>query len=224
MDWSDAMVESRQEVAGAVRLFLGVTAEVRASYVEPGQYLHLKVGSAHGPFAPASAPQAPGPLEVLFKTGTVLTDALGALKPGGTVQATRATGHGFPLEKAKGHPLLLVASGTGQAPMRSVIESVRRDRRAFGRVTLLLGVRSFEHLAYAGEHAAWEADGIEIHVTLSQGAATWKGRTGWVQQHLPHEGLEETVAFLVGQREMVDEVKAALAGRGLPRAQVFLNV
>jgi NAD(P)H-flavin reductase len=224
MDWFDASVESRLEVTGAVRLFLEVPAEVRASFVAPGQYLHLKVGSAHGPFAPACAPQAPGPLEVLFKTGTVLTDALAALMPGARVQATRATGHGFPLEKAKGRPLLLVASGTGQAPMRSVIESVRRDRRAFGKVTLLLGVRSYEHLAYASEHAAWEADGIDVNVTLSQGASTWKGRTGWVQSHLPQGNLEDTVAFVVGQRQMVDDVKATLTGRGLPRGQVFLNV
>jgi sulfhydrogenase subunit gamma (sulfur reductase) len=224
MDWFDAIIESRQSISGAVRLFLGVGAEVRASFTAPGQYLHLKVGHAHGPFAPASAPFSEGPLELLFKTGTPLTDGLEALAVGQTLQVTRAEGHGFPLEKAKGHPLLLVASGTGQAPMRSVVESIRADRRAYGPVTLLLGVRSYEHLAYTSEHPAWEADGIDVHVTLSQGPASWKGRTGWVQRHLPHGHLEDTVAFLVGQKAMVEEVRAALAGRGLPRGRVFLNV
>jgi NAD(P)H-flavin reductase len=224
MDWFDATVQSRHTVAGAVRLFLDVPEAVHATYRAPGQYLHLKLGSAHGPFAPASAPGTRGPLELLFKHGTPLTDALAALKKGELVQVSKATGVGFPLERARGKSLLLVASGTGQAPMRSVVESVRRDRKAFGEVTLLLGVRSLEHLAYANEHAQWEADAISVHVTLSQGTTAWTGRTGRVQQHLPDRGLSNTVAFLVGQKAMVDEVESALTRRGLPRGQVFLNV
>jgi NAD(P)H-flavin reductase len=224
MDWLDATVESRRQVAGAVRLFLDVPPPVRASFTAPGQYLHLKVAAHDGPFALACAPNAPGPLEVLFKQGTVLTDALAKLQPGATLQVSKAFGAGFPLEKARGRPLLLIASGTGQAPMRSVIESVRRERSAFGRVTLVLGVRSLEHLAYVGEHPKWETDGIEVHVTLSQGSSDWKGRTGWVQGHLPTGDLKPTIVFIVGQRAMVDEVKTALGARGVSLEQVFLNV
>ena len=224
MDWFDATVSGRHKVAGGVRLFLEVPAAVRASFTAPGQYLHLKVGTAHGPFALASAKGAQGPLELLVKDGTPLTDAIGALPKGATAQVSEATGHGFPLECALAKPLLLVASGTGQAPMRSVIESIRRERKAFGKVTLLLGVRSSEHLAYADEHPGWEADGIEVHVTLSQGHAAWKGRTGWVQLHLPMSGLEQTVSFIVGQKAMTDDVTTALTQRGLPKDRVFLNV
>lgn len=224
MDWFDATTESRRQVAGAVRLLIDVPAPVRASFTAPGQYLHLKVGALDGPFALACAPHAPGPIEVLFKEGTPLTDALSKLHPKSSLKVSKVTGTGFPLDKARGKPLLLIASGTGQAPMRSVIESVRRDRKAFGRVTLVLGVRSLEHLAYVGEHPRWETDGIEVHVTLSQGHSNWKGRTGWVQSHLPPGDLSQTVVFIVGQRAMVDEVKAALKGRGVPPEQVFLNV
>src|SRR4051794_27385220 len=156
MDWFDATVETRRQVAGAVRLLLDVPAPVRAPFTAPGQYLHLKVGSLDGPFALAGAPHAPGPIEVLFKHGTPLTDALAKLLPKAALHVSKVSGPGFPLDKARGKGLLLIASGTGQAPMRSVIESVRRDRKSFGRVTLVLGVRSLEHLAYVGEHPRWE--------------------------------------------------------------------
>src|SRR5882724_1959467 len=128
MDWFEASVASRREVAGTVHLQLRVPPPVKASFVAPGQYLHVKVGSTHGPFAPATAPGDDGPLELLFKPGTPLTDALAALPPHATVQISTASGLGFPLQVARGRPLLLVASGTGQAPMRSVIESVRAHR------------------------------------------------------------------------------------------------
>lgn len=224
MVWFDATVLARREVAGTVHVELEVPEAVRASFQRPGQYLLVKVGELSGPFAPASAPGEAGPLELLFKRGTPLTDALSALPSGATVEVSRVSGVGFPLDAARGKALLLVASGTGQAPMRSVIESVRRHRRDYGRVTLLLGVRDSEHLAFATEQHAWEEDGIELHVTLSQGDAAWQGRKGRVQLHLPAGDLSGTVAFLVGQREMVAEVGAELERRGLPPKQIFLNV
>jgi NAD(P)H-flavin reductase len=108
--------------------------------------------------------------------------------------------------------------------MRSVVECVRRHRADYGPVTLLLGVRDHDHLAFADELPAWERDQIDVHVTLSQGDAAWQGRKGRVQLHLPSGDLSNTVAFLVGQREMVADVIAELQRRGLPREQVFLNI
>lgn len=224
MVWFEASVLARREVAGTVHLELEIPDPVKVSFERPGQYLLVQVGALHGPFAPASAPAEPGPLELLFKPGTPLTDALHALRGGAKLKVSLASGIGFPLAEAKGKTLLLVASGTGQAPMRSVIESVRRHRAEYGAVTLLLGVRDSEHLAFADEHHGWEQDGIEVHVTLSRGEAAWQGRKGRVQLHLPAGELSKTVAFLVGQREMVAEVATELQRRGLPRKQIFLNV
>ncbi|MBK7864580.1 MAG: NAD-binding oxidoreductase [Archangiaceae bacterium] len=224
MVWFDAKLLTRREVAGTVHAELQVPAPVRASFVAPGQYVLVKTGALQGPFAPASAPGVEGPLELLFKPGTPLTDALEALPVGATLQVTAATGPGFPLEVAKGKRLLLIASGTGQAPMRSVIEAVRVDRGAYRSVTLLLGVRDRDHLAFESDEPAWLRDGIEVHVTLSRGDSSWAGRKGRVQLHLPEGPLADTVAFLVGQREMVAEVVEQLQARGVPRAQIFLNL
>jgi NAD(P)H-flavin reductase len=91
-------------------------------------------------------------------------------------------------------------------------------------VTLLLGVRDADHLAFDDEREAWERDGIELHVTLSQGGPEWTGRKGRVQLHLPKGPLQDTVAFVVGQRAMVEEVVNELHRRGLPRGQIFLNI
>jgi NAD(P)H-flavin reductase len=222
MDWFEATLVSRRVVAGTVQV--DVPETVKASFTAPGQYLMVRVADVHGPFAPASAPRTAGPLELLFKPGTPLTDALERLPQGGRLQVSQAGGSGFPLEKAKGRPLLLVAVGTGQAPMRSVIESIRRDRAAFGPVTLLLGVRDADHLAFSSDEAAWAKDGIVVHVTLTAGGAAWKGRIGRVQLHLPNGDLRETIAFIVGQRAMVEDVVTELHRRGMPRGHIFLNV
>jgi NAD(P)H-flavin reductase len=108
--------------------------------------------------------------------------------------------------------------------MRSVVESVRTHRGEYGPVTLLLGVRDSDHLAFADEQQTWERDGIEVHVTLSRSASEWKGRKGRVQLHLPKGDLSQTIVFIVGQREMVNDVTSELQRRGLPREHVFLNV
>lgn len=224
MDWFDATVVSRREVAGTVHIELQVPERVRSSFTAPGQYLMLKVDDLAGPFAPASAPEARGPLDLLFKPGTPLTDALAKLPAGAKVQASIASGPGFPLAAAEGKALLLVASGTGQAPMCSVIEAVRAHRDRYRGVTLLLGVRDAEHVAFEDLLDDWAKDGIDVHVTASQGGPEWTGRSGRVQAHLPAGDLGGTVAFVVGQREMVDDVLKQLQHRGMPRSQIFLNL
>src|SRR4051812_42428278 len=78
MDWFDASVSSRSERAAVVSLQLEAPPQVRSSFVAPGQYIHLKVGDLQGPFAPASAPGR-APIDMLFKRGTPLTDALAAV-------------------------------------------------------------------------------------------------------------------------------------------------
>src|SRR5207244_8881664 len=127
------------------------------------------------------------------KPGTPLTDAMSKLEPGAKVECSLASGVGFPLPAAQGKALLLVASGTGQAPMRSVIEAVRARRTDFGPVTLLLGVRDEEHLAFGDEEEAWKNDGIHLQVTLSRGGQSWSGLKGRVQLHLPSGDLSGPV-------------------------------
>jgi NAD(P)H-flavin reductase len=120
--------------------------------------------------------------------------------------------------------LLLFATGSGISPIRSVIASVRRERDAYGRVTLYFGARTPSAFAYSDELHEWEAGGIRVVSTVSQpGVSGWQGLTGYVQAHLGEEPLDNVMAFLCGQSQMVQGVKATLQARGVPTSAVHLN-
>src|SRR5206468_2705835 len=85
-----------------------------------GQYVKLALdGIGEGFFAIASAPGDGHHFEFLLKSGAPLTDALRARKVGEGVKVSAPSGKGFPLERARGHDLLLFATGSGISPIRS---------------------------------------------------------------------------------------------------------
>lgn len=192
----------------------------------PGQYVRLslpQVGEAH--FAIASAPEPGGSRwDFLLKEGSAVPDALVRLPLGSAVWARAPEGEGFPLETARGKDLLLFATGSGISSIHSVIESVRRQRADFGRVTLYFGARTPGAFAYMNKMSHWEDADIRVVRTVSQpGASGWQGLTGYVQAHIAEEPVENAAAFVCGQSSMVEGVMEALAQRGLPRERIHLN-
>lgn len=192
----------------------------------PGQYVRLALPQEEeGVFAIASAPEPFATRwEFLLKSGSPLPEQLMRLRPGDRVQASRPEGRGFPLERARGRPLLLFATGSGISAIRSVIESVRQERAAYGPATLYFGARTPRAFAYEQELRHWEGSGIRVVRTVSQpGASDWQGLTGYVQAHLSEQPIENALAFVCGQSSMVQGVIEALLARGVPREAIHLN-
>jgi NAD(P)H-flavin reductase len=227
-DWHPATVAATSPAAdGLTDLVLDIQGTpLVGTHAHPGQYVRLRLpGLPESLFAIASAPDPGGAQwEFLLKDGSPLPDALIRLAPGDRVEVSRPEGKGFPLERARGHDVLLFATGSGISPIRSVIASIRREREAYGRVTLYFGARTPGAFAYWDELHEWEAGGVRIVRTVSQpGASGWQGLTGYVQAHLGEEPIEDAVAFLCGQSEMVQGVKSTLQARGVPRSDIYLN-
>lgn len=225
MQWYPGAVASVLPAAtGSFHLHLDVPPAAAASYAIPGQFVRLKPKEApEGMFALAQAPGRGPRFELLVKRGTPIAEELRGLSPGDTVEVSAAQGRGFPVQAARGKNLLLVATGTGLAPMRAVIDFVRQDRAGWGRVTLLFGAFTPSHFPWPEEFPRWEADGIAVEKIISDVTPGWSGPVGFVQRLVEAAPLDDTVAFLVGQREMVAEVRALLTSRGLSDDRVHLN-
>lgn len=119
---------------------------------------------------------------------------------------------------ASAAPSLMIATGTGVTPLRSMMRSAfaAGSRQP---VWLLLGVRREHDLLYEDElHAAAEAsDLVRFEPTLSQPAAEWSGRRGYVQAHvrelwraLESLGPVRPHAYVCGLHRMVASVREVL--------------
>ena len=130
-------------------------------------------------------------------------------------------------------PALMVATGTGVTPMRSMLLAAL----AAGSRTpawLLLGVRREADLLYGAELAALAAEHphVRFEATLSQPGDGWVGRRGYVQTHV--RGMWDELAarsagtpdalphvYVCGLERMVGSVRELLRKEmGLPRQQV----
>jgi NAD(P)H-flavin reductase/ferredoxin len=119
-----------------------------------------------------------------------------------------------------GRPLVLLATGTGFAPAKSLVEDqiFRRSRRS---VHLYWGGRTRQdlYLMDLAERWAQRYDWFRFTPVLSRPDATWHGATGWVQNTAlaDHPDLTDHDVYASGSEAMTTGALATLkAGAGLP--------
>jgi CDP-4-dehydro-6-deoxyglucose reductase len=128
-----------------------------------------------------------------------------------------------------GPPSLMIATGTGVTPMRSMVRAaVAAGPQA--PMWILLGVRHEADVLYADELTALGRDNplVRFEPTLSQAQGSWPRRRGYVQAHVPELWAELAAlgagtphAYICGLERMVGSVREILRTElGLPRQQV----
>jgi sulfhydrogenase subunit gamma (sulfur reductase) len=146
---------------------------------------------------------------------------------GGSVWLRQIVGHGFPVDELVGQDLVLVAMGTGLAPLRSVLREVFGRREKFGRVVVLYGARRAGDFCYQDEMASeWMANGVELRQVLSRPeGGEWSGPTGYVQSLLDNlvPTLSRPVALVCGSLEMIEQTRERLGQLGFPAGKILTN-
>ncbi len=114
--------------------------------------------------------------------------------------------------------LLFVATGTGIAPIRSMLRSLA-DASSLRAVTLYWGLRSERDLYYQDEfaHLREHMPRFSFVTTLSRPAGAWRGAVGWVsplvESHITD--VSNLDVFLCGNAAMIRAVRDILRKRGL---------
>jgi NAD(P)H-flavin reductase len=205
-------------------------AEGEAARVEylPGQVAALRGGGDTRSFyfAFASAPED-DELEFLVKrAGGDGGQALYQLEQGARVELTGVVGHGFPLDAHKGKDLILIAMGTGIAPLRSTLRYALSRPDEFGQLVVLYGVRTPGDFCYRDETETWKAAGVELRQVVSKpDGYEWAGSTGYVQSLLDNvlPNLNDPLALVCGSPEMITHTRDRLQEMGLPPDAILTN-
>ena len=194
-------------------VLLEVAREVADLYQRPGQYIVVHRPEGRTFLALASAPGEHAALELLLGPPALVElkpelDDEWAIEP--------PDGPGFPIEAARGRDSFILGVGTGVAPLRALIECMRRHRKLYQGITLYAGASRTEDHAYRAWDALWAADGIVVRRVVSK---------PFVQDVLRADqpALERAEAFVCGHREMVTEVTDTLEQLGLTKDRVHLN-
>lgn len=168
-------------------------------------------------YTPANLPGASElDLHVRLINGGAVSGALVlAAEPGQQIRLGPAFGR-MTLTEDSTRPLLLVAGGTGLAPMEAIIEQVAAEG---GRPThLYFGVRTVRELYDQDAIAAYERlhDWLTVTTVVSHDAR-WRGRTGLIGEVVASDGdWSNHDVYVCGSPPMVEATVKALVDRGVP--------
>ena len=219
-----AILRETRELAPEVRHFVFAIEGVERFEFTPGQFvsLHGEIGGKQITRAYSLAAPPNGNLIELCLNrvaGGHFSPLLFELVPGDAVELTGPVGFFVPKPTQRAN--VLVATGTGIAPYRSMLPSLLEASRP---VTLIFGTRYEETILYRREWENWEErfPTFRFWPTLSRAGPEWTGRRGYVQASLAEAlgGSLDADVFVCGLRAMVDEVRALAKSLGLDRKQI----
>ena len=193
---------------------------------KPGQFVELTVfGYGEAPFSISGGDE--DRIELSIRAVGNVTRKLHAMKIGEHVGIRGPFGNGWPLEKAEGRNLLIVAGGIGLAPLRPVIREIEKNRAKYGKLTLLYGARNPRFLLYKYEFSRYESiPHTEFLVTVDKPDAAWDGCVGVVTilLHRTEISPENTVALVCGPEIMMRFTVKELNKLGFRDNQIFLSL
>jgi ferredoxin-NADP reductase len=211
-------------------------ADGRALDFIPGQFIQIHLSGRDGQPTKRSYSLATihdhalGPGEavdiaVSYVPGGTATAMFEALREGDELQASGPFGRFCLLPDDVNRRYLLVATGTGVTPYRSMLPLLEQAIVQRGvEVALLFGARSEQELIYADDFravAARHPGRFRFMPCYSReffDAAGPDARRGYVTDQLAElaPNAEDDIAYLCGNPNMVDAAFAALKGFGLP--------
>ena len=195
----------------------------------PGQCAMLSIpGVGEAMFSITSSPTNTEYMEFSIKKCGCLTNWLHAMDVGQQITIRGPYGRHFPVEnELKGKNLLFVAGGIGLAPLRSVINYVRDNRKDYGKIMIVYGSRSKEDLVdYHEILDEWMADeGVEVKLTIDRPQDDWDGHVGFVPNYVKE--LEPDLDYNVlmcGPPIMIKFTLAGLKELGFKETQVYTTM
>ncbi len=132
----------------------------------------------------------------------------------------------FVLPEQLDKDLVLVCTGTGIAPFRSMLHYIHQSQVPHGNIHLVFGTRTQQDMLYGAEMKTLESQipGFRYHPTLSR--ENWNGHKGYV--HPVYEqlcaGNQPALFMLCGWRPMIDEAKVRLLEKGYSSKDIHIEI
>jgi NAD(P)H-flavin reductase/NAD-dependent dihydropyrimidine dehydrogenase PreA subunit len=169
---------------------------------------------------------ADGALWLTVRAAGAATQAFTSLEPGAQVGLRGPLGRGWPVDRALGRDVVIVAGGIGLAPLRPTIDAVLAQRDRFGQILLAYGARTPGDRLYLKELDAWANAGVEVAQIVDRAGPEWLGQVGVVTQVLDRRDWHgrDAVAFVCGPERMMQATVSALRTAGITRRRIFVSM
>lgn len=155
------------------------------------------------------------------------TRLLKALKPGAMVGIRGPFGVPWPVDRAIGKDLVLIAGGIGLAPLRPVLYHVLANREQYGRVVLLYGARTPGDILFPKELELWSRlKNLQVELTVDTADPSWRGNVGVVPKLISRAKYNslKAVAMICGPEIMMRYSIPELSASGISEDRIFISM
>lgn len=232
----DAIVEKITPVTETIRRVRFRLPEGESLDFKPGQYIQIKAPVYDGndeevfrAYSIASSAGDEGFVELFigYTGGIATTYVHKFLKEGDMVNLNGPYGD-FYYKEDDGGPILMVAAGTGMAPIISILHYMR-DNDIKRKARFFFGAKTPDDLFILDELEQFEKDlhDFKFMPTLSRATDEmgWTGDTGRVNNSIDkyvEEGGNYT-AYLCGSPKMIDSIVESLHEKGIPDENIYFD-
>lgn len=184
----------------------------------PGQYLDVIARDVRRSYSIANAPREDRTIDLdirRFDGGVLSAYWFGEANVGDLLRVELPLGTFF-LREDPVETIVFLATGTGIAPVRAMLDEIAADPAIAGGARLLVywGNRLREDFYWQPTKGA----PVMFHPILSRPASDWSGRTGYVQDAVIADGvdLSTCMVYACGSQTMIDAADALFRASGLP--------
>lgn len=194
----------------------------------PGQFnMIYAFGAGEVPISISGDPTRHESLLHTIRAVGPVTRALCSSRRGAAFGLRGPFGSAWPVERARGQDVVVMAGGIGLAPLRPVIYHLIAHRSQYGRVALLYGARAPGEILFRKELESWRGRfDLDVLVTVDHATADWHGHVGVVTTLVDRVAFDpyHTVAMTCGPEIMMRFAARALLDRGVPEESIWVSM
>ena len=208
---------------GVVRVFLRLPPAAKFEFY-PGQYVDvIGYGGLRRSYSIANVPQGEMTLELHVQRvpgGTMSEYWFAKAKAGDLLRIYGPLGTFF-LREVQAMDLVFLATGTGIAPVKAILEGMAQNAQLKPRsVAVYWGGRAKEDLYW---DVSIEGLGHDFIPVLSRADSQWRGARGYIQYAFLSDAraLEHAAVYACGSNAMIKDARESLIAAGLQRCRFF---
>lgn len=192
--------------------------------LKSGQFVQLSVPRAGE--APISVSDfKDGELEMTIRKVGKVTDEIFNKEVGDRLYIRGPYGNGFSPEDHYGKELIVVAGGTGLAPVKNLISHFYDNPGKLKSFRLIVGFKSMNDRLFVDELNKWSQK-FPVNITLDRPEEGWIGSTGFVTDHINKmlmKDPENTHVVIVGPPPMMKFTALGFSQIGLRKEQIWMS-
>lgn len=218
----------RRETHDTFTLELRPADSSRALPFAPGQFNMLYMfGVGEVPISISGDPSHPERIVHTTRVVGTVTKAMYALKANDYLGVRGPFGTPWPLDKAQGNDVMVIAGGIGLAPLRPAVYRLLAQREKFGKIVILSGTRTPADILFRREMEQWRSRfDIDVFTTVDRAMTGWKGNVGVVTTLIARAPVDpqNSIAMVCGPEVMMRFTVMELQKRGIGTDRIYVSM